>query len=196
VPTKSSQHLERYSNLTKTVKAPGLDREPPISAALLKRVLPHASVQKANKVFENFSLSKFPEGARPSNYVHPYKNDASLSAAERTKHVQDIQKKKIEQHLHKLKTAEQNEADGKAVSGITLALPKDKIGEILPSYNRGKGKVTLDEVMNLIAEYTRGTEFRVKGDPTLNRLAFLQRVDKMRETLRLHARGQKKGEAR
>jgi hypothetical protein len=193
MPTKSSQ-LESYRAL---VKSRGSEQEPPPAfATLLKRVLPQASVQKANKAFANFSLSKFPEDSLPSNYVHPYKSDASLTHAERTKHVQDVQKKKIEQHLHKLRTAEQDKADAESIKGITLALPKNRAGKLLPSYNKKKGTVTLDHVMGLIVKHTKGTEFQAKGDPTLNRLAVLKRVEKLKKTLGLYARGQKKGESR
>lgn len=163
---------------------------------LLQRALPHASVQKANKAFAGFSLSKFPNGSPPSNYVHPYKNDASLTHSERTKHVQDVQRKRIEQHLHRLKTAEQDNADGETVKGITLALPKDRVAAILPSYKSEKGTVTLDEVMNLVAKYTRGTEFHAKGNPTLNRVAFLKRVEKLKKNLGLQAHVQKKGDSK
>ena len=50
--------------------------------------------------------------------------------------------------------------------------------------------------MELVARHTRGTEFHAKGDPTLGRLAFLDRVEKLKKTLGLEARGQKKGESR
>jgi hypothetical protein len=198
MPRKYNQQLEPHSRLGAAAKTPGQDQQPAPSAALLKRSLPRASVQKAARIFENFGLSKFPKESLPSNYVHPYKRDASLSHAELTRHVHDFQKKKIEQHLHKLKTAEQQQqkADGKlAVRGITVALPKDRIGKLLPSYNREKGTVTLDDLMGLVAGHTTGTEFLAKGDPTLNRLAFLKRVEKLRKNLGLDARAQKKREA-
>lgn len=193
MPTKSSQ-LESYRAL---VKAPKPDQQPPsTSATLLKRALPQSSVQKAKKAFAAFSLSKFPEGSLPSNYVHPYKNDASFTHAERAKHVQDVQRKKIEQHLHKLKTTEQDKGDGDTVTGITLALPKGRVATFLPSYKSEKGTVTLEEVMNLVTKYTRGTEFHAKGNPTLNRVAFLKRVEKLKENLGLQAHVQKKGESK
>src|SRR5262245_2771908 len=182
MPTKSS-HLETYSALTKTRRS---DREsPPPLAMLVKRALPYSSLQKANKIFRNFSLSKFPEGSLPANYVHSHKDDASLTHAERIRQVQDHQKKKIEQRLHKLKAAEQDKADDKAVRGVTLALPKDRAGKLLPSYNEEERTVTLDHVISLITKHMKGTEFHAKGDPTLNRLAFLKRVEKLKKNLGL-----------
>lgn len=195
MPTKNNQQVERSSHLMAGAKSPQSEQRP--SATLLKRLLPGASVEKAKKIFEKFSLSKFPKDSLPSNYVHPYKRDASQHHAERTKHVQEFQKKKIEQHLHNLKVAEehQQKADSKTIRGITVALPKDRTSKILPSYNKAKGTIVLEELMDLIAKNTRGTEFHAKGDATLNRLAFLKRIENLKKTLGLDAaRGQKRRE--
>ena len=191
--TKNTQPAKRSRRLPAQAKSPGSDQHPAPSA-----LLPRASVEKANKIFENFDLSKFPKDSLPSNYVHPYKRDASLHLAERVEHVQDFQRKKIEQHLHKLKTVEQRQqrADGKmTVRGITVALRRDRIHNSLPSYNKEKQTLVLDELMDLVAKYTTGTEFHAKGDATLNRLAFLTRIEKLKKSLGLDEHD-KKGEVK
>src|SRR5258708_35803968 len=129
MPTKNRQHLEHATHAKAEPKSPRSDHQPTPSATLLKRRLPRESIEKASKIFENFSLSKFPKDSLPPNYVHPYKGDASLHHAERTKHVQEFQKKKIEQQLHLRMVAEQHpHKAGKKVTirGITVAVHKEK----------------------------------------------------------------------
>jgi len=196
--TKEGQGVKHATHTKAGAKSPRSDHQPAPSATLLKRRLPRESVEKASTIFENFSLSKFPKDSLPPNYVHPYKRDASLHHAERTKHVQEFQSNKIEQHLHKLKTmAEQHphQAGKKmTIRGITVAVRKEKIHKVFPSYDKEKETVVLDDVMELIAKHTRGAEFYADGDPALNRLALLARIEKMKTKLGLDQHDEKKGE--
>jgi hypothetical protein len=198
MPPKNSQQVEHSNHVKPGTKSSRSDHQPTPSATLLKRPLPRASVEKAAKIFENFSLSKFRKDSLPANYVHPHKRDVALHHAERTKNVRDFQNNQIKQHLHKLKTtAEQHpHKAGKktTIRGITVAVHKEKLHKVFPSYDQAKETVVLDNVMELITKHTRGTEFYVKGDPTLNRLAFLARIDKMKQRLGLDPHGEPRGE--
>jgi hypothetical protein len=109
----------------------------------------------------------------------------SIHFAERVKHVQNFQRKKIEEHLHRLRVAEQHAHQGgpTIAAGVTVAVPKKKLHTILPSYKKDKGTVELDEIMGLIAKHAKGTEFYAKGHPVLNRLALLAREKKLRAKL-------------
>jgi hypothetical protein len=50
-------------------KAAPLPPPTPIPKLRPNRLLPVKSVQNSAKAFKNFSLSRFPKGATPSNYV-------------------------------------------------------------------------------------------------------------------------------
>jgi hypothetical protein len=194
---KTSQQTEKSRKLKEGAKRSPSDYQPTVSATVLKRALPQASVEKAKKIFENFSLSKFPKDLLPSNYVHPYKRDDSLHHAERTKHVRDFQDNKIEQHIQKLKSMAEkhrrkNEG-GFAVKGIAVALPKASMKKVLPSYSEEKGTVELSDVMDLISKHARGSELYAKGDSTLNRLVLLARIEEIKKNLGVKQNHEGKG---
>jgi hypothetical protein len=98
------------------------------------------------------------------------------------------------QHLHKLRAEEQRDpkVDKNTIKGMTIALPKDRIGKLLPSYNKENGTVTLDDLMALVEKHMKGTEFHAEGDPTLKRLAFLKRVEKLKKHIGMDGHNQKK----
>jgi hypothetical protein len=131
------------------------------------------SVKKAQERFNNFSLSKFSVAAMPPNYV-PHMRE--LPAAERAAHVQEFQRKKIEQQLKQ---------PGKVDSpnlGLKLAVPADAVAKLLPSYSEKESTLELSELMDLVHKQMRGTEFFNRGNPTLTRITLHARA---REALEL-----------
>jgi hypothetical protein len=124
------------------------------SSRVLKRPLPAASVAKAKKAFKSFSLSKFAGSGMPSNYVAAGQSPT------------DVQRQMIAQHIENL-----NDVDSPA-RGITIALPDDVIKKLLPSFNVKARTIDLDDVIGLIQQNMKGTEFYANGNPTLNRLAI------------------------
>lgn len=130
----------------------------------VKRLLPAASVQKAKDRFKNFSLSKFSNGARPSNYILGPKKPAAVQAA---------QKELIAQQM----TALNNNNGTK--SGMTLALPDGTIKKYLPSYDAKAGTIEMSDILNLLTKKMKGTEFYSNGNPTLNRLSLQSQVDEI-----------------
>jgi len=165
------------------------DNETPakqLKTALLRAMkppLPADSVERAKEFFDDFSLSKFRKDATPSNYLPTPKKAATMHHAEKLQYVQDFQREKIEQHLGRLKAqmapkhAQKNR--GSVRRGVTLVLPAGSVQELLPSLDKDEKTVDLDEVMGLIAQHTRGTEFHAKGDPTLKRIAIRAHVEKL-----------------
>ena len=148
--------------------------------SVLPRPLPEKSIRRAEAHFANFSLSKFPKDSMPPNYVPHVKNAV---AAQGIEHVRNFQRKKIEQHLHKLSKADNSNR------GMKLSLPKETIKKFLPSYSEKAGTIDLNEVMKVITRNMNGTEFFTKGDPTLNRLALQAQAQRI---LRLMSSGEKK----
>jgi hypothetical protein len=65
--------------------------------------------------------------------------------------------------------------DGSA-GGLTLALPESAVATLLPSLNADASTVELSDVLKIIAQYTRATEFYTNGNPVLNRVAVQSRV--------------------
>jgi antitoxin (DNA-binding transcriptional repressor) of toxin-antitoxin stability system len=55
---------------------------------------------------------------------------------------------------------------------MTIALPPAMLKAQLPSYEAKKGEVDLSEVLTLLEKNMRGTEFYVRGEPTLKRLSI------------------------
>lgn len=130
-------------------------------APVLKRPVPAASVAKAKKAFKNFSLSKFAGNGTPSNYVPVGQNPA------------EAQRQIISQHLENLTSADL------PARGITIALPEDTIKKLLPSFDAKTRTIDLSEVIDLIQQNLRGTEFYANGNPTLNRLAIHSQVQQI-----------------
>lgn len=120
----------------------------------LPGTVPTQSVSKARVAFKNFSLSKFPNGAAPSNYVS---SGQSISAVQR------------QGQINQLKSLD---ASGRR---LRVALSDSELKQLLPSFD-GK-TVALTDLMDLIQKKMRGTEFYVAGNPTLARLAVQSRVN-------------------
>jgi len=198
MPRLNNSQVTRSTQTKPERRSPMSDHQPTSSMTLLRRLITRESAEKANDIFENFSLSKFPEDSLPSNYVPPRNGRIPLHHAEQIKRVQDFQNRKIVDRLHKLKAAAHvpDKPDKGANKGVTVVVPKDKIAQNFPRFDRGKETIVLEDVMKLVAKHTRGTEFHVNGDPTLNRLALLARVNKMRKGLGFDRHGEWKGERR
>src|SRR6266516_5664670 len=135
----------------------------PLAAAFAQRLeeTPPKSFAKALSVFKKFSLSKFPGKSAPSNYVPSKKNPAA------------VQRKLIEHQLQKLRKTDTPNR------GMTLALPRETIKKLLPSFNAKAATINLKDVMKLTAKNMRGTEFYANGNPTLNRLALRSRAQEI-----------------
>jgi hypothetical protein len=192
MPTKNTQHLPKQAKLG--AKSPVSDHRPKPPATPLRRPPSPDSIQKAKDVFEQFSLSKFAKNSLPDNYIHVEKKAASLHSADHVQHVQEFQRKRVEQHLHKLaKTAEHDARKGgpAALAGITVALPKKNAKAFLRSYDHDKRTVNLGELIGLIERHAAGTAFYAKGHPTLNRLALRAKAQKFMANLRIGEKGEK-----
>jgi hypothetical protein len=137
-----------------------------LSAAALRRPVPATSVANAKKAFNSFTLSKFAGNGTPSNYVA-----AGQSPAE-------AQRAKISQHLDNLSNAD---APPRA---MTIALPDAKLRQLLPSFNAKAGTIDLGELMSLIQQNIKGTEFYANGNPTLNRLAIQSQVQQVIDSIK------------
>lgn len=129
----------------------------PIPKLRPNRPLPVKSLQKAAKAFNNFSLSRFPKGETPSNYV--LHAQAKVPSA-----VNAVQRKAMTQQVDSLA------ARHPANPGITVALPADVIATLLPSFNAAAGTVDLTELLGVLRKRMQGTDFYASGNPTLNRV--------------------------
>ncbi len=181
--TKTSGNLQKTAKparIAKLAPAPEPSATPP--PMLRGTLLPAKSVDRAKSLFENFSVSKFTKDSMPPNYVPADKKPAVTHAAERVQRVQDFQRKKFAEHLHKLTNLDTPNL------GMRIALPKEKL-KVAPSYNEKAGTIDLKDLMKLITGNMRGTEFYNKGNPILNRLALRDRVRKMIPDVK---RGEKK----
>jgi hypothetical protein len=118
-------------------------------------------MDRADAVFENFSVSGFSSGSKPASYVEAADGPAAVHAAQR---------RMMTQQLDRLG------AVGTSSRGITLALPESDVAALVPSLNANNGTVELTDVLNIIAKYMGGTEFYATGDPVLNRLALQTRA--------------------
>jgi hypothetical protein len=88
----------------------------------------------------------------------------------------------ISQHIDNL-----NNADAPA-RALTIALPDAAIKQLLPSLNAKQGTIDLVEVMSLIQQNMRGTEFYASGNPTLNRLAIQGQVQQIIDSVKQEAK--------
>src|SRR5262249_18490567 len=112
----------------------------------LKRILPNKSLEKAAKVFKNFSLSKFSNDSSPPN--HLAKSRVKDPAA-----VQAMQRKIITQNIKTLRTADTLNP------GMTLAVPEATIKKLLPSFKKKAGTIGLSDLLGLMRQNMKGTEF-------------------------------------
>jgi hypothetical protein len=127
----------------------------------LNGALPAKSMDRANAAFKNFSVSGFPKGARPASYVDPADGPAAVHSAQR---------RIMTEQLNRLSAMDA--PDG----GMSLALPESEVGKLLPSLNTKAASIELTDVLNVIAQHMRGTEFYTNGNPVLNRLALRSRA--------------------
>jgi hypothetical protein len=136
------------------------------SAPVFKRPVRAASVAKAKKAFKSFSLSKFASNAMPSNYVAAGQNPA------------EAQRQKISRHLDLLSNPDAPPRT------LTIALPDATIKDYLPSFDAKARTIDLHDVMSLIQQNMRGTEFYASGNPTLNRLAIQSQVQQIIDNIK------------
>jgi hypothetical protein len=118
-------------------------------------------MDRADSVFKNFSVSGFPKGSKPASYVDPADGPAAVHSAQR---------RIMTQQLNRLSAMDA--PDG----GMTLALPESEVEKLLPSLNAKASTIELSDVLNIIAQHMRGTEFYANGNPVLNRLALRSRA--------------------
>ncbi len=119
-------------------------------------------MDRADSVFKNFSVSGFPKGSKPASYVDPADGPAAVHSAQR---------RIMTQQLNRLSAMDS--PDG---GGMTLALPESAVEKLLPSLNAKASTIELSDVLNIIAQHMRGTEFYANGNPVLNRLALRSRA--------------------
>jgi hypothetical protein len=118
-------------------------------------------MDRANAVFKNFSVSGFPKGSRPASYVDPADGPAAVHSAQR---------RIMTEQLNRLSAMDA--PDG----GMSLALPESEVGKLLPSLNTKAASIELSDVLKVIAQHMRGTEFYTNGNPVLSRLALRSRA--------------------
>ena len=134
---------------------------------------PEKSHQAARKLFKKFNLSKFADGATPSNYIPTEKTPEGAHHVASVKQVREFQMKALEHHLRNISKMETPNR------GFTLALSEEARKKLFPSFNVKTGTVDLKDVIDLIERNMRGTEFFNKGNPVLNRLALRARAQEI-----------------
>jgi hypothetical protein len=67
---------------------------------------------------------------------------------------------------------------------MTLALPPKTLRKLLPSFNSEAKTADLDDVLRLAAQYMRGAEFVVTGNPVVRRLAIQAQVDQIMSAIK------------
>lgn len=170
MPDKMPTDATSARSSLKPATSPPAAQPKTLSAPALKRPVPAASVAKAKKAFKNFTLSRFAGNGTPSNYVPLGQNPA------------EAQRQIISQHLENLTSADL------PARGITIALPEDTIKKLLPSFNAETRTIDLGEVIDLIQQNLRGTEFYANGNPTLNRLGIQSQVQQIIDDIKQGAK--------
>jgi hypothetical protein len=123
-------------------------------------LIPARSVDRADSVFRSFSASRFPKGDESASYVNPAKGTTA----------QSVQREVIAEQLSRLS------AKDTANVGMTLALPRSAVEKLLPSINERTSTLELSDVLQIVTQHLRGTEFYANGNPALNRLALQARA--------------------
>jgi len=141
---------------TRVSKSPRATRSP-----VQNGPLPVKSMDRAASAFKNFSMSAFPKGSKPAGYVDIADSPAAVHSA---------QKQIITEELNRLRSVDV--PDG----GITLALSESAVRKLLPSLNAKASTVELSDVLKVIDQHMRGTEFYANGNPVLNRISLRSRV--------------------
>jgi hypothetical protein len=143
---------------------PSAARNPRVSKSRSKprtpapaKSLPAKSKDDAETAFKDFSVSRFAKGTQPAGYVDPADGPTAVHSAQR---------RIITQHLNQLSAPDA--PDG----GMTLALPAAEIEKLLPSLNAEAATIDLTDVLNVIDQHMRGTEFYASGNPVLNRVSL------------------------
>ncbi len=168
MPTKAHPVAPKDMSSTSATKS-SLPQTEPAKMAFSphkKRMLPDKSVAKARKLFANFSLSKFARDSLPPSHVPAGKGPETVNAAQR---------KNISRKIAALKGTDATNPN----PGMTLALPEGKIKNFLPSYNEKAGTLDLGDVLQLMTQKMKGTQFFTNGNPTLNRMALQSQVDQI-----------------
>jgi hypothetical protein len=173
MPRATSKQVKRPSHSKTDVNSPGSGHPPAPSTALMKRPLSPASVEKAQKAFGNFSLSKFANKSLPTNHVGEAKDPSAVHAVQRTV---------ISQQIATLRDSDVPSA------GMTIALPAETMKTLLPTYDEETGTVQLDDLLSVMTRRMGGTEFFYKGNPTLNRLALQSKVDQIVQSVKGEAK--------
>jgi len=131
-----------------------------------------SSMDRADSVFENFSVSGLSRGSNPANHIEAADGPAAVHSAQRQMMTEQLDR------LSAVRTPG---------GGITLALPESEVATLLPTLDATNGTVELTDVLNIIAQNMRGTEFYATGDPVLNRLALQQRATELIAALKEEA---------
>jgi hypothetical protein len=153
MPNGKSPAPKSASRVFRSVKSLPPPKRTPRSAPATRRSIPAGSRVKAAKVFKHFSLSKYAGNATPPNHVVTAQSVVST------------QRRIISRQITKLGNSTSS------VRGMTIALPTASLKQLLPSFNQKTNTVDLNDVIHLIQQNVRGTEFYARGNPTLNRLA-------------------------
>ena len=146
------------------------------------------SAQKAEKAFENFSLSKFARDKIPENYIDTRKVNDPKAVPPRA--VLEVQKELISRQLGKLP-----DTDTRNI-GVTITFPVAKLEEIrkaMPGMGEHGGEVKLDDLLTYLRGRMNGTTFYSRGNPVMKRLtaelqarsqarAIMERVKKRSST--------------
>jgi hypothetical protein len=149
--------VEKHSTTKKLHSTP---RKPAtVLAPEVLRQLPAKYWNKAGKAFEKFSLSRFTQDSRPATYVPRLKENDPQA-------VHDVQRELITQRIKALPNADA------LTPGMTLALTPAEMEKLLPSFDKDAGTIELSELLALLGQKMKGTEFYANGNPTLNRLAL------------------------
>jgi hypothetical protein len=165
------QQVQNSNRAKAATKISTSNHQPPPSTTAPKRPLPRASLEKAQKIFKNFSLSKFSKQPLPANRVAEGKSKDPSA-------VHAVQKKLISQNIKTLNNG------GEPTQGMTLALTAEQIKTLLPSYRDKAGTVELSDVLSLLTKKMSGTEFYANGNPTLNRLKLQSQVDQIIQSIK------------
>jgi len=123
-----------------------------VPAAPHPRSLPAKSIHKAARVFRNFTLSRFPEGSRPENYVRPQR--VKDAAATKT-----LQRQRLEQQLAEADVVPEINV------GTAIGLPQAAVRVLLPSLDPATGTVPMTDVLAVLRTQMRSTEFYSGGVP-------------------------------
>jgi hypothetical protein len=170
---RGSQHVRSAKRKGTVPKLASRDHHVLPSTPVASQPIPIASVERAQKAFGNFSVSKFATKALPPNHVGNRKDRSAVHA---------VQRAIIVQHINQL-----NDSDSPN-QGMTIALPAKTMQKLLPSYDEESRTIELGNLLSVMTKRMSGTEFYCKGNPTLNRLALQSKVDKIVQAVKGEAK--------